>query len=478
MSSDKRAFVLKGDRIGKLGVLGLGASGLSCLEYLTPFDVDVTAFDSGLSASRIAVYQAQYPEMAFDSDRFEQLVLSDFDALIISPGIDPRLPSIQQAVQVGVRLLGDMELFCLASKAPRIAITGSNAKTTVTTLVGRMVAQALSTVRVAGNIGVPVLTLLQGLPDQEPTENLLQGALGHDRDSECDVLELSSFQLETTENLSAEVAAVLNVSPDHMDRYDHFDDYTQVKQKIFHQAKKVVCNRNDKRTFPAHRLAGGQQIYSFGTDAPNDAFSAGVLKEALMFGEEKIVAIADLKKQGLLDIENALAAVAIASAFGVSQKVIKDVLVEFEGLSHRCQWVRKVDGVDWYNDSKGTNVGATIAAIYGLGQVDARDNPSIVLIAGGVSKGADFFALNDPIKRFVKKVFLIGEAASEIEQQLTEVDVKSVVLANSLNEAIALSRTEAAGSDIVLFSPACASFDMFKNYEDRGEQFMSAVRAL
>lgn len=467
MSKDKIVLQLAGMEIGRIGVLGLGRSGLSCLDYLVGFDVDVDAFDSQLSPSQLVLFQGQYPSVKFQSGDLDERILDVLDALVISPGVDPRVSAVEKAAHSGVSILGDMELYCLASNVPRIAITGSNAKTTVTTLVGEMVKKKFPDAQVAGNIGVPVLTLLQLEEDKSRSSG--RG---------FDVLELSSFQLETTKSLQAEVAAILNITPDHMDRYASFDDYVQVKQKIYHKAKSVIWNRKDARTFPAEMPNAKQLIYSFGLDEPSNPKSAGVVQGKITFGGEEVLAVADLQLQGLHDIENALAAVAIASAVGIPRDTIAEVLIEFKGLPHRCQWVRNLHGVNWFNDSKGTNVGATIAAVEGLGEVNKQVLPSIVLIMGGVAKGAEFVSLSQPINRYVKSVILIGEAAGYIEQQLSEHSVVCIVRANSLLEAVTLANSKVKKGDVVLFSPACASFDMFENYEDRGSQYMALVNGL
>jgi UDP-N-acetylmuramoylalanine--D-glutamate ligase len=345
-------------------------------------------------------------------------------------------------------------MFAKVASAPLVAITGSNAKSTVVTLVGEMAKEAGLRTAVAGNIGTPVLDLL------------------NDEPYEIYVLELSSFQLETTFNLNAAVATVLNMSPDHMDRYDSMQAYHRAKHRIFQGCRHVVVNRDDALTRPL--LPATVNVTSFGL-GPEDSRDFSVIdqngKQYLAYERQPLLAVSELKIAGRHNVANALAALALGHSAGLEWEPMLAALRKFPGLPHRCQWVATVDGVPWYNDSKGTNVGASVAAITGLGAT-AR----VVLLAGGVGKGAKFTELAPVMRRFGKLAILFGEDADKIELVLA--GVVPVQRAASLEDAVNQARASAGAGDLVLLSPACASFDMFNNYEHRGQVFMDTVRAL
>ena len=377
------------------------------------------------------------------------------DELYVSPGLALATPALQAAAARGVKLSGDIDLFARNAKAPIVAISGSNAKSTVTTLVGEMAAAAGKRVAVGGNLGTPALDLLSD-------------------DIELYVMELSSFQLETTNQLGAEVATVLNVSEDHMDRYSGLPAYHLAKHRIFRGARQVVVNRQDALTRPL--MSEGQPCWTFGLGAPD--FKAFGLREEngekyLAFEFQNLMPVRELKVRGAHNQANALAALALGHAVGLPFDAMLSSLRNFTGLEHRCQWVRELDGVSYYNDSKATNVGAALAAIEGLGMdMDGK----LVLIAGGDGKGADFSGLHDSVAKYCRAVVLMGRDAGLIADALG--DAVPQVRVASLDEAIAQSRALAQPGDAVLLSPACASFDMFKNYEERGQLFARAVEVL
>lgn len=436
-------------------VVGLGMTGLSCARFLAREGLPFMVTDSRTQPPSLETFRREFPEVEVHLGGFPSERLASAEALVLSPGVDPREPAIRQARELGVRLTGDIDLFSRKVQVPLIAITGSNAKSTVTTLVGNMAAQAGRRVAVAGNIGTPVLDLLDGT---QP---------------EFYVLELSSFQLETTERLGARVASVLNLSEDHMDRYDSLGDYGLAKQRIFRGCDAAVYNRDDPATRPA--ADAGLVCYSFGLDEAKGEREFGLCQHA---GEEYLACAgeawlpsASLRIPGRHNVANALAALAIGHAAGLPREAMLESLRSFTGLPHRCQWVATVDGADWYNDSKGTNVGATIAAVEGL-----APRGQVVLLAGGVGKGADFSALAPVLERHARVVILFGVDAGRIAEAL-EGRVKSLRV-ESLDAAVAAARAEAKPGDQVLLSPACASFDMFRNYEHRGEMFTAAVEAL
>ncbi|MGV6806628.1 MAG: UDP-N-acetylmuramoyl-L-alanine--D-glutamate ligase, partial [bacterium] len=375
------------------------------------------------------------------------------DEVILSPGISVNEPAIQQAKEAGATIIGDIELFAREATAPIVAITGSNGKSTVTTLVGLMCAQAGKNAGVGGNLGTPALDLL-----------------ADDRD--IYVLELSSFQLETTENLGAEVAVVLNVSPDHMDRYDNMISYHRAKHRIFRGAKKVVVNRDDPLSVPL--LAEGVDGSFFGLRKP-DLRDFGLIEEAgetsIAKGLTSLMPVSALKLKGRHNLSNALAALAMGDAAGLPMNAMLQVLKQFGGLPHRTELVAEINGVSYINDSKATNVGATKAAIEGL-----ANGENILLLAGGDAKEQSFDSLADVCRGAVREAFVYGRDANIVAEALVE--GTRVSRFDDLVSAFAAATKSAGEGDVVLLSPGCASLDQFKNYEQRGELFRELAGAL
>jgi len=434
-------------------VVGLGVTGLSCARFLVNQGVEVAVTDSRDQPPAIARIREELPDVALFLGGFDADIFARAERIVVSPGVSLQQPLIAAAQQRGVEVIGDIELFARSVTAPVIAITGSNGKSTVTTLVGEMARQAGKQVRVGGNLGTPALDLIE---DFEP---------------DLYVLELSSFQLETVSSLRCRAAVVLNVSPDHLDRYASMSDYVRTKQRIYAGAALQVVNRDDASA--AALAVGGGQLVSFGLDGPGGALDFGVVDTGadawIVRGSERWMPVAQLRIAGRHNLSNALAALALGDAAGLDKQAMLQVLREFQGLPHRTQWVAEHNGVAWYNDSKATNIGATLAAVQGF------DGP-LVLIAGGQGKGADFAELAAGLDKRVKAVVLIGEAAEEIQQALgTRVPTRR---ADSMRAAVRLAAQLAQGGDIVLLSPACASFDMFDNYQHRGAVFMQAVQEL
>ncbi|KMN15496.1 UDP-N-acetylmuramoyl-L-alanyl-D-glutamate synthetase [Pseudomonas weihenstephanensis] len=435
-------------------VVGLGKSGMSLVRFLAQQGVSFAVADTRGNPPELATLRRDYPQVEVRCGELDVEFLCRADELYVSPGLALATPALQAAAARGVKLSGDIDLFARNAKAPIVAISGSNAKSTVTTLVGDMAAAAGKRVAVGGNLGTPALDLLGD-------------------DIELYVMELSSFQLETTHHLGAEVATVLNVSEDHMDRYSGLPAYHLAKHRIFRGAKQVVVNRQDALTRPL--MSEGQPCWTFGLSTP-DFKAFGVREENgekyLAFEFQNLMPVRELKVRGAHNQANALAALALGHAAGLPFDAMLHSLRNFTGLEHRCQWVRELDGVSYYNDSKATNVGAALAAIDGLGMDMAG---KLILIAGGDGKGADFSGLRDSVAQYCRAVVLIGRDADLIADALG--DAVPQVRAGSLDEAIALSRSRAEPGDAVLLSPACASFDMFKNYEERGQLFARAVEA-
>ena len=436
-------------------VVGLGKSGMSLVRFLARQGVSFAVADTRENPPELATLRRDYPQVEVRCGELDVEFLCRADELYVSPGLALATPALQAAAARGVKLSGDIDLFARNAKAPIVAISGSNAKSTVTTLVGEMAAAAGKRVAVGGNLGMPALDLLSD-------------------DVELYVMDLSSFQLETTHQLGAEVATVLNVSEDHMDRYSGLPAYHLAKHRIFRGARQVVVNRQDALTRPL--MSDGLPCWTFGLGAPD--FKAFGLREEngekyLAFEFQNLMPVRELKVRGAHNQANALAALALGHAVGLPFDAMLSSLRNFTGLEHRCQWVRELEGVSYYNDSKATNVGAALAAIDGLGMdMDGK----LVLIAGGDGKGADFSGLRDSVTKYCRAVVLIGRDASLIADALG--DAIPQVRAASLDEAIAQSRALAQSGDAVLLSPACASFDMFKNYEERGQLFARAVGAL
>ncbi|MBA1236063.1 UDP-N-acetylmuramoyl-L-alanine--D-glutamate ligase [Stutzerimonas nitrititolerans] len=436
-------------------VVGLGKSGMSVVRHLARRGQPFAVVDTRANPPELATLQAQYPEIEVRCGELDVDFLCRASELLVSPGLAVSTPALQAAAARGVKLSGDIELFAREARAPIVAITGSNAKSTVTTLVGEMAQASGRKVAVGGNLGTPALDLLND-------------------DVELYVLELSSFQLETTEQLNAEVATCLNVSEDHMDRYASLPAYHQAKHRIFRGARQVVVNRDDRLSRP---LVGEEvPVWSFGLGKP-DFKGFGLIEENgekhLAFQFEALMPARELKMRGAHNQSNALAALALGHAVGLPFAAMLQTLRTFAGLPHRCQWVGERAGVSYYDDSKATNVGAALAAIGGLGaDIDGK----LVLIAGGDGKGADFSALREPIARYCREVILLGRDAGRLASVLQEaVALKRV---QGLEEAVQRAAECALPGDAVLLSPACASLDMFRNFEERGRLFAAAVEAL
>ncbi|BCR25982.1 UDP-N-acetylmuramoyl-L-alanine--D-glutamate ligase [Aquipseudomonas alcaligenes] len=436
-------------------VVGLGKSGMSLVRFLAQQGVRFAVADTRANPPELATLQRDYPEVEVRCGELDVDFLCRASELYVSPGLALATPALREAAARGVKMSGDIDLFTRHAKAPIVAITGSNAKSTVTTLVGEMAAAAGRKVAVGGNIGTPALDLLSD-------------------DVELYVLELSSFQLETTERLGAEVATCLNISEDHMDRYDGMAQYHLAKHRIFRGARQVVVNRDDALSRPL--IADQVPCWTFGLGKP-DFKRFGLIEEngekQLAFQFEALMPTAELKIRGAHNQSNALAALALGHAVGLPFEAMLQTLRRFAGLPHRCQWVRELRGVGYYDDSKATNVGAALAAIEGLGADIAG---KLVLIAGGDGKGADFSALKAPVARFCRAVVLLGRDAEQIAEALG--DAAPLLRVKTLDEAVQRCAELAQSGDAVLLSPACASLDMFKNFEERGRLFAQAAEGL
>jgi UDP-N-acetylmuramoylalanine--D-glutamate ligase len=446
-------------------VLGLGDTGLSMARYLARRGARVRVADTRSEPPMLSRLAELVPGIKVHTGPLQRESFHNIDLIAISPGIDARQPIIEQAAAAGTPIIGDVELFAreLAARgdegAPHvIAITGANGKTTVATLAGEMCRRAGLNTVVAGNIGLPVL---DALLDAE--------RLGQ---PDAYVLELSSFQLETTRSLRCDAATVLNVSEDHMDRYASLADYAGAKANIFAHAKVQVLNRDDP-TVMAMRRAGRTQ-WTFGLSAPGDDREWGLAEHGgerhLAQDSVHILTLAELPLAGLHNAANALAALALCRAIDLPYPPLIEALRHFKGLPHRVEQVAEIGGVIYYDDSKGTNVGAAVAALNGSLR-------PVVLIAGGDGKGQDFSPLKDAVAKRARAVVLLGRDAPLIESAICAAQVH-IEHATTLQEAVQRAARLAQPGDAVLLSPACASWDMFRNYKHRAEVFVDAVHEL
>ena len=445
-------------------VLGAGDTGRSVVDYLDRLGARVRVADSRAAPPGADQFRARHPHVELVTGAFSDALFGDAEFIVASPGVavaGPACdPAIARAVAQGKTFVGDIELFAreqnqINGKKPTvIGITGSNGKSTVTAMAGAMCrAAGLKTV-VAGNIGVPVLDALHdaqknGAPDVY-------------------VIELSSFQLETTHTLQLDAATMLNLSQDHLDRYRSMKDYAIAKQRIFTHAAHQVLNRQDAVSLQMRDQA--ISCSTFGLDAAANADDFGLNDAALCEGQQQLISLADMPIAGLHNAANALAAFALCRAIGADAKKLAEGLRQFKGLPHRLENVGVINGVTFFDDSKGTNVGSTVAALNGM-------TVPTVLIAGGIGKEQDFSPLAEPVRKRARAVVLIGKDARTIESAITSARI-ACVHATTMMDAVEAAYSCASPGDAVLLSPACSSFDMFKNYNHRGEVFAECVRAL
>lgn len=437
-------------------VVGLGKTGLSCVRYLTGAGREVAVADSRPNPPGLEEVRVQWPELDVRTGPFDADWFATFNELVVSPGISIGEPAIAKAASAGAAVRGDIDLFAEAAQAPIVAITGSNGKTTVTTLVGEMAREAGIRVAVGGNIGTPALDLLA-------------------QPADLYVLELSSFQLETTHELGAQVATILNISDDHLDRYPSKMAYYQAKQRIFRGASVAVVNLDDALSTPMARDT--LKFLCFGEHRINpETFSTRDDDQGtwITWGFDNLLNTSELQLVGRHNVSNVMAALALGHGAGLPFDAMIRAAVRFRGLPHRCERVADIGGVTFINDSKGTNVGATVAALNSLRGSD--ETGRLVLIAGGEGKGADFSPLREPVAAHCRAVVLIGRDAPLLESALAgAADThKATAMIDAVQKAAALARS----GDRVLLSPACASFDMFRDYQDRGDQFRRAVEGL
>lgn len=433
-------------------IVGLGRTGLSCARYLARRGEAFAVTDSRREPPELKHLHELAPQAPVHVGGFDTTLLDGAALVIASPGVSLREPFLVEAARRSIPIVGDIELFARNATAPIAAITGTNGKSTVTTLVALMAQEAGRKTLAGGNLGRPALELFN-----EPAPELY-------------VLELSSFQLETTQSLRCASAAVLNVTSDHMDRYADMNEYAAAKARIFAGAAVAVTTLDDPYVRAMPTRDARKLTFSLEPERGAD-YSAqregGEL--VLMRGVQRIAAMSELKLAGAHNAANALAALAMCEGLGLPLAPCVRALKAFVGLPHRSQWVADIAGVRYVDDSKGTNVGATLAAVAGM------DGP-LVLIAGGQGKGQDFTPLADAFRHKVREVILIGQDAPAIDAVLT--DVCQTERASDMEHAVHLASQVARPGDTVLLSPACASLDMFRDYAHRGDVFAAAVRRL
>lgn len=427
-------------------VVGAGETGLSVARFLDQHGIRFAVVDSRVKPPLLDKLLENLPDAAVFTGGFDADAFKVATHLIVSPGVSLREESIVKAYEQGAKIIGDIDLLAACVTAPIVAITGSNGKSTVTTMLGAMAKEAGIKAAVGGNLGTPALALLAP-------------------DIELYILELSSFQLERTELLNAAAAAVLNISPDHLDRYDSVAEYASEKQKIFRGDGIMVLNADDSVVIDM--AVPGRKTSTFAINAEAEfhlGWESG--KGYLMQNDRRLMALDELPLEGLHNAANTLAAIALGKAVGFDEQVMCKALTTFKGLEHRMQRVAVKNGVTWVNDSKATNIGACVAALRGYTR-------PVILIAGGDAKGADMNELAPVIERQAKSVILMGKDGPLIERALHG-NVPTYA-AENIVRAVKIAAEIAEEGDTVLLSPACASLDQYKSYKERGEKFAAAV---
>ncbi|MBH0011256.1 MULTISPECIES: UDP-N-acetylmuramoyl-L-alanine--D-glutamate ligase [unclassified Pseudoalteromonas] len=431
----------------QITVLGLGVTGLGIVRFLLSHGLTPKVIDSRVTPPGIDWLKEHAPTLDTHFGNLDDAELCSSDMIIISPGLSLKIPAVANAINAGVEVIGDVELFARINSKPVVAVTGSNGKSTVVTLAYEVLKQAGYKVALGGNIGTAVLDLLSD-------------------DFDVYVLELSSFQLDTTTSLKPVSATVLNVSEDHLDRYDSYQAYIDSKLSIYDGAELIIVNADDMQTHPVER--GSTPLISFGAQQGDYHLAQHNGETHFTVKGDAFLPVDTLAVVGKHNYLNTLAVMALLSPFEVSKEQYKNALGQFNGLAHRCQFVAELNGVKYFNDSKATNVGATIAAIDSL----ASGGENLIVIAGGDAKGADLNALKPYIEQHVKALICFGKDASD----LAAITNKSY-LTNNMEEAVTLAKVLSSTGNIVLLAPACASIDMYNNYMQRGDDFVQCVMA-
>jgi UDP-N-acetylmuramoylalanine--D-glutamate ligase len=436
-------------------IVGLGKTGLSCLRFLLGQGKNVVVMDSRKEPPGLKEFREHFPQIPLTLG-FDEKLLDAASMVVVSPGVSIKEPAIAKQFKRQIPIVGDIELFAQQTIKPVIGITGSNGKSTVTSLVGHLAMNAGLKVKVGGNLGTPALDLLD--------------------DSEADlyVLELSSFQLETTYSLKCLSAVILNICPDHQDRYANMQEYINAKLRIYQSCGNPIINLDDPCSYQSFQFSQKPSCFTLGIPSMNSFGLRDVKGNTyLAHGDVNLLSIKHLNLRGQHQYANVLASLAIGNVIGLPMESMLESLKTFKGLPHRCQWVAKVDGIDWYNDSKATNIASSRAAIIGIG---SEIKGKLILLAGGQGKNADFSELYNPVEKYVKKLILFGQDKHVIANALK--GATDIVLVSDLSQAVSLAKQSVIKDDVVVLSPACASYDMFNNFEHRGEVFIELVKGL
>lgn len=432
-------------------VVGLGKTGLSVARHLHRQGIPFAMVDTRDRPPGLEAFKQEFPQTDICTGALPVQWFAAASQIILSPGVDTRNPAIQAAIDQGAECFGDIELFAGANRVPVVAVTGSNGKSTVVRLVTEMASACGLYAYAGGNIGTPALDLLEK------------------DDAQLLVLELSSFQLESTQSLRPRIGAVLNVSADHLDRHDSLERYAEIKARIYEHAGCSVVNRDDGLVM---KMKTSGAVTDFGLDRPTDR-GFGLLQHGkhsyLAQGDHCLLSTDKLMMQGEAGILNALAALAIGHALGLSMEKMCSVLTRFKGLPHRLSRVGESRGVAWFNDSKGTNVGASVMSLRSL-------ESDVVLLAGGIFKGGDLASLRSAVARHAKHAILFGQDSDLLRQALH--GIVQIHSADTMRDAVAQAQALSVAGDKVLLSPACASFDMYEDYTERGRDFENCVREL
>ena len=438
-------------------VVGLARSGVSAANLLHKLGANVTVTDEKGEETLSDNVKKIEKGISLKLNGHDSVNINGIDLTIISPGVPWDSPFLNKIREKGIRIMSEVEFAFQQLQAPFIAITGTNGKTTTTTLTGEILKRGGKKVFVGGNIGNPLC------------EEVLNGGK-----SELVLSEISTFQMEGSETFKPYISAILNITPDHLDRHESMDEYIELKKRVFINQDEndyMILNLDDEIAAGFSTEVRGKKVFfSRLKEVENGAF---VREDKIIFKndgrEETVCSLKDLKLIGVHNIENTLASVAISGICGISGKIMRDVISEFKGIKHRMELVREIRGIRFINDSKGTNVGATVKSLQSF-------NEPIILIAGGKDKGSDYLPLKGLIEERVKFLILIGDAKKKIAKSLN--GFKNKIEADTLENAVKEGYKRAKSGDIVLLSPACASFDMFRDYEDRGEQFEEIVNRL
>ena len=440
----------------KVLVVGLAKTGLATAKFLkAQGSIVSTTEERSREQMKAALQELEGSDIAMEWGGHGKETFLRQDLIVVSPGVDLAIKPIQEAMKKGVRIISEIELACRFIEAPIVAVTGTNGKTTTTVLIGEMLKESGKRVGVGGNVGEPLI-------------------LFADRRNSWEVLvaEISSFQLEAIETFRPRIAVLLNVTEDHLDRYAQYADYIQAKARIFENMTSedvAVLNRDDPIVMRlAEDIAARKIFFSLKERLNEGVFSNGENIKLRLAGEEDY-SLASARLKGVHNVENMMAAITAARLSGCSKKAVETVLNRFEGLEHRVEFVREIDGVRYYNDSKGTNVGSVVKSLQGF-------SDPVILIAGGKDKNGDLAPLKEWVQQRVTRLILIGEAKERMARELG--GLTDTILAPTLEEAVLLAHRSAKRGEVVLLSPACSSFDMFKDYKERGKVFKEAVHQI